>query len=285
MNSLLIPMDLQLFGISLEPDVDPDKNIENMSLEDDDDIYDDDDDEGFEGADDIFNDDEPDEDGEGEELDTSQSYGGSEDDEPEVDDPDEGDDKTDPKTNAIIREKALNKELSKRLAAAEEELAEKMRNDGIKQLAEELVDGGMDEEAAQKQAEREYARTERELQYEKRIDDLEFRSLAQKYPDIEDYREEIRHLAKRTGMTKEEIYLAKFQRLTRAERRTQAEQEAIYKARQKSKRKSGTKKSTGKDTTVLPPADERIYRMVVKNGHKLTRAEYADMHGINRKRR
>ena len=274
-KTMLLPINLQLFA---EIENVEEKVIEGAEL----------DEEGFEGADHLSEELDEEDKGltDGEELNVSNEYSDDEEKEEGEEEVEETVEDMDSKTKAIIREKNLNKDLKQKLKDAEEKLSAKEKADGIAKRTKELIDEDqIDEDVAKRKAEREYADSDQVRSLRKEVEDMKFLSLSTQYPDIMNHREEISYLSKRAGMTYEEIYLAKFNKISTAEKKTEAEQAVMHQAKKSVKKGGVAKKSTSKDKTILPDSDEAVYRQVVKDGIKISRAEYAGMHGININRR
>jgi hypothetical protein len=265
----LIIVPLQTFAY----DEDEDIELEDLNDEDDPDKADNDQDD-------------PDSDDEDNEEDDADDKDGDDDDEDDDEDEDEGDEdddadesSRDKKENAIIKYKRESKELAKENQQLREELdrqrnvnADKARAAKEKARKSELMDKeGYSEEAASA-----VAKAEAEAQeLRDTASNRKFRELEKKYPGISNYREAITELrAKAPELSEEEIFMAKFYKDGEFDRKTQAEQEMLYRSR-KAKDKSGVTQGNRKTAKVkLTPDDEAAYKILRKQNPSMTRKRF-----------
>ena len=138
----------------------------------------------------------------------------------------EEDDNLDKKTKALIRYKQEAKEAKKKLEELNEQLEGERLKDQESKRVDELKKTGVSEDIAKNTAK---AEMQSKL-YEAKLANYEYSDLKEIYPNITNHRKEIEELiSKYPGMTREELYLAKFSKNANFEVRRNLEAELAYK--------------------------------------------------------
>lgn len=251
-RKLLFPINLQLFAAASDDDED---------LEDGDLPFDDIEEESEP-------DDESEEDTEDDEVEDDEPVDQEEEPEPPKDKK-----KPDKITKALIAEKRARKELEKRLAEAEEKERRREQDRKDQERIDKLIDSGYGEEQAKLIVEND----RKNLELERKLNRLEFKELERECPGISNHMNEILELERRTGMSKEEIWKARFSKQSEFDKKTKIEQEALY----RQKNGQAKKGKTGADPKVekgvkLSQEDQRAYDLLRKNKQyaNLTKSEY-----------
>lgn len=275
-ESLLGPMNLQLFA-------------ESDNFDDADDI----DDGGFDGededdeTDDAAIDEPDDDDADDADDDDSADDEGDEGDE-DVDDDDKDDEpaKEDPlkkAQNAAIKHKKEAKDLKRKLEAAEEKLRESDQHTEIEARKKELVDKGFSEEDAQDKASSEI----KIKALERRLSLQSVKELEGEYPGISKHASELQALKENPSykdLTIGELYMAKFYKESDYEKKTQMELEIAAK-RRKAKSKNtdrGTDKGGSKKTKMTAQQMSSYKNLKSKPGFAdLTQKDFLEIHDSN----
>lgn len=180
---------------------------------------------------------------------------------------------TDKKEKKIIALKREIKEANKRIADLERVKAETRIDEQVAEAKQKMLDDGYSEKDVE-----EFAKLMKEnATLKQKQDDIEWDSLKNKYPNITKYRDEIQSFRKTLPEASiEDIYLAKFSKLTAYDEKTRIEQETLYKNERSSAKASGNL-TGGKNTkpmTRLSASDERAYLEAVKMNPSLTKAKF-----------
>ena len=185
----------------------------------------------------------------------------------------------DKKTAALIEQKRLNKELKEKLAIAEantsKEAQARLDAANDTQEIEALVAKGYGEELA-----KDIVSQRREQATSKKvIAQLQFNNsllrLEKTCPGIADHSEEIFELVQKTGFTPQQIWKAQFSHESEFDLVTRTKAETTHRLKSGQGQRSGVVGQKSSNAQVkLSNDEERAYRLLLKSGSKMTRADF-----------
>ena len=180
----------------------------------------------------------------------------------------------DKKEAAIVRAKREAKEAKRKLAELESLLQAQNQAQEENTKKQELIRNGFSEEDAERiaKAEIENKRLKTELS------DLRFKELEKTYPGIRNYKTQILELVEQFPvMTEAEIYLAKFARKSEFDRRTQTEQEMIYRQKNATDKAMAKGVSREADPIKLSDMHEKAFLILQKKDPTWTRKKFREL--------
>ena len=264
MDAMLEPFEINLQLLAGEDD-DTDTDTDN---EDEEELEDD----GYKGgSDDNDDDSDSDDDADADEESEEEDEEDEEDEKPKK--------KVDKVTSALIDQKRKNKELERKLQAIQDEKDRKEQEETDKQRVKDLIAEGYGEAQAKDMV----ATDSRLATLERENQKLKFEKLEGRFPGITDHMREILAIQKKANgtLTIEEIYNAKFRTASEYDTKTKAEAAAVHKMKDGKKKKGADSSGGGgknQKPVKLSPADEKIYRHLIKGANKnLTRKQYLDL--------
>lgn len=212
-----------------------------------------------------------------------------EEDDEEIEEPDEEpideeepeQEKIDKKTHAIIKAKQKakaisdeNKALKAELARIKAEEEKKQESNRRKEIEDQYIEDGWNEDAAKKMAQTE-ARLEKmerrqiREQYERKAEKLE-----SEYPDIIDNLERLIDLCEKTGWSLSKVAAAELDKTTEYDRKIRTEQSnALKQDKQKNKPINNNSKLT---SVKLSPDDEAAYKYYASKNPGVSRKQYKE---------